>query len=134
MLSVRMFKSSVSEFVTMLDAGRVEEADEARVKCILTRPLLHSPPPPPPLSSLSAPAACIAGAAGGRGTDISSATRRASQFRSAREEGDSSGRSESRLRRMTEKPFCSHRAIGESLWPVDTRDRSQERSQESRSQ
>lgn len=55
----------------------------------------------------------------GGGTEQSTATLRAAQFKSARYEGEISGRSERRVRRMTEKPLCSHRLMGESFLPVE---------------
>lgn len=103
-LSVKIFKSSVKELVTILDVGRMDEADEASVKgALFERPLSES------FMEL--------GGGEGLGTDESTATRLASQLRSAREDGESSGRKESKLRRMTVNPFCSQRAIGESFCP-----------------
>jgi hypothetical protein len=109
LFSVMIFKSSVSELVTMLEEDRkVEEAEETSVKGFVTTslPLILI------LSFLLIKPPCVGG-----GTEHSTATRRASQFNLAREEGESSGRKDSKLRRTTENPFCSHMVMGESFCP-----------------
>jgi hypothetical protein len=96
-----IFKSSVSELVTMFDAGSKVE-DDAVVNAFM--PLLFS--------------SLIALFSAGGGMDMSTATLRASQFNFSSDDGDSSGRSANSMRSMTVKPFCSHRAMGESFSPA----------------
>jgi hypothetical protein len=102
-----MLRSSVSELVTMLEARKVEDADDARVKGLFSLSLRID----------DDVEVTITGA--GRGTDMSTAQRRAAQLRSVSRAVMSvrSGRRDNRVRNMLGKLFFSHSAIGESFCP-----------------